>query len=194
VKFIRVTIIGGVIFLVPVTVLGLILSKAFDIMSLIAAPMAAWIPINRIGGVAIANLVAISGIIAVCFLAGLVARSGFVARYINSLESRFLYSLPGYSFVKSLTSSVAGAADGHSLVPVIAHFDDASQIAFKVESLPDGRVIVYIPGAPDPWAGSVMVMSAERIEPFQASLADAVKIIRKLGSGASHVLTEGNAQ
>ncbi|MEJ2603490.1 MAG: DUF502 domain-containing protein [Gammaproteobacteria bacterium] len=187
-QFIRVTVIGGVIFLVPVTVLIMILGKTVDIMGRLAKPLTAWVPLDRIGGVAVANLIAIVGIIVLCFIAGLIARSGVVTRYINSLESRFLYSIPGYSFVKSLTSSMAGVDDDKSLTPVLAKFDDASQIAFKVESLPDGRVIVYIPGAPDPWSGSVFVMSADRIELLDLSLMDAVKNIRTLGSGSSDFL------
>jgi uncharacterized membrane protein len=187
-QFIRVTIIGGVIFLVPVTVLIVILGKTVDIMGRLARPLTAWVPMDRIGGVAVANLIAIAGIIVLCFIAGLVARSGVVTRYINSLESRFLYSIPGYSFVKSLTSSMARVDDDKSLTPVLAKFDDASQIAFKVESLPDGRAIVYVPGAPDPWSGSVFVMSADRIELLDLSLMDAVKTIRALGSGSSDFL------
>jgi len=187
-QFIRVTVIGGVIFLVPVTVLIMILGKTVDIMGRLARPLTAWVPLDRIGGVAVANLIAIAGIIVLCFIAGLVARSGVVTRYINSLESRFLYSIPGYSFVKSLTSSMAGVDDDKSLTPVLAKFDDASQIAFKVESLPDGRAIVYIPGAPDPWSGSVFVMSADRIELLDLPLMDAVKTIRALGSGSSDFL------
>jgi uncharacterized membrane protein len=187
-QFIRVTVIGGVIFLVPVTVLIVILGKTVDIMGRLARPLTAWVPLDRIGGVAVANLIAIAGIIVLCFIAGLVARSGVVTRYINSLESRFLYSIPGYSFVKSLTSSMAGVDDDKSFTPVLAKFDDASQIAFKVESLPDGRAIVYIPGAPDPWSGSVFVMSADRIELLDLSLMDAVKNIRALGSGSSDFL------
>lgn len=187
-NFIKVTMIGGVVFLVPIAVLVIILGKIVNVLARLATPLTAWFPMDRVIGFAIADLLAVAVIVVVCFMAGLVARSSVVVRYINSLESRFLYSIPGYTFIKSMTSSVAGVEDDKSLTPVLACFDDASQIAFKVESLPDGKVLVFIPGAPDPWAGSLYVMSADRIEPLDVSLKDAVKKIRALGSGSSDFL------
>jgi len=183
-QFIKVTVIGGVVFLVPITVLVMILGKTASFLSRLAAPLATWVPLDTVAGVALADLLAFIGIVILCFLAGLIARSGTVTRFIGSFESQFLYSIPGYSFVKSLTGSVAGTEDGNSLSPVLAKFDDATQIAFKVESLPDGQAVVYIPGAPDPWAGSLFVMSADRIEPLDRSLSETVKNIRALGAGS----------
>ena len=187
-QFIRVTVIGGIVFLVPLTILVIIFGKTANFLSKLAAPLAAWVPLDTVAGVALADLIAVVGIVVLCFLAGLVARSSVVARFVDSLESRFLYSIPGYSFIKSLTGSVAGIEDDKSLTPVLAKFDDASQVAFKVESLPDGQVVVYIPGAPDPWAGSLFVMAVERIEPLDRSLNEAVKNLRALGAGSTDFL------
>lgn len=187
-QFIKVTVIGGIVFLVPVTVLVMLLGKIVGVLSKLAAPLAAWVPLDRVGGVALADLIAVAGIIAMCFLAGLVARSRAIRRFIDSLESRFLHSIPGYGFIKSLTGSVAGIEDDKSMTPVLVNFDDASQVAFKVETLPDGRVVVYIPGAPDPWSGSLFVMEANRVEMLDRSLSQAVKNIRGLGAGSGELL------
>ncbi len=187
-QFIKVTVIGGIVFLVPLTVLAMILGKTVGFLSKLAAPFAAWVPLDTVAGVALADLIAIAAIVLLCFLAGLVARSGVVTRFVNSLESRFLFSIPGYSFVKSLTGSLAGVEDDTSMTPILAKFDDASQVAFKIESLPGGQVVVYVPGAPDPWAGSLFVMEAERVEPLDRSLNEAVKNLRALGAGSSDFL------
>jgi hypothetical protein len=72
VRFISTTVIGGVLFLVPVVFLGMILTKAAVFMMVIAKPMAAWIPVDSIGGIALANLIAVVAVILLCFLAGLV--------------------------------------------------------------------------------------------------------------------------
>ena len=74
-KFITTTVIGGLLFLVPVVFLVFILSKAFGFMKVVAEPMADFIPIDSVGGVALANLIAFLAVILVCFLAGLVARN-----------------------------------------------------------------------------------------------------------------------
>ena len=60
--------------------------------------------------------------------------------------------------------------------------------AFEVERDPDGRVVIYVPGAPDPFAGAVMLMSADRIERLDVKFAAALKNIRKLGRGTGELL------
>ena len=75
-NFLKTTLVGGLVFLVPIIVVVAILGKAFGLMAALAAPLATWIPIDSIGGVALANLLAVAAIVVLCFVAGLVARSG----------------------------------------------------------------------------------------------------------------------
>lgn len=186
-KFVKSTLIGGIFFLIPLTVLAMILGKIFTFFVKLTTPFKEWWPLDRVLGIVIADLTAIAIMILLCFLAGLFARGKTVAKFIAWLESRFLDNIPGYTFVKSMTGSVVGVEQETSLTPVLARFDDASQVAFKVESLPDGRVIVYIPGAPNPWSGSLFVMAGDRIEPIKCSLQQAVKNIQRLGTGSSEL-------
>ena len=55
VKVIFTTVIGGLLFLVPVVFLGIVLTKAAGFMMVIAQPLAAWVPVDSIGGVALAK-------------------------------------------------------------------------------------------------------------------------------------------
>ncbi len=84
-NFIKVTMIGGVVFLVPIAVLVIILGKIVNVLARLATPLTAWFPMDRVIGFAIADLLAVAVIVVVCFMAGLVARSSVVVRYINSL-------------------------------------------------------------------------------------------------------------
>ena len=44
--------------LVPVVVITMILSQALELMMKVAQPLAAWFPVDTIGGVALANILA----------------------------------------------------------------------------------------------------------------------------------------
>ena len=66
----------------------------------------------------------------------------------------------------------------------MVRFDDYVQMAFETERLPNGKVAVYLPGAPNPWSGSVVFVSNDRIKPLSISLADALRNIRTLGKGS----------
>jgi uncharacterized membrane protein len=194
VTFLKTTVVGGIMFLVPAIIAVMILGKAFGIMSRLAAPLANWIPIDTVGGIALANLLAVIAIVVVCFVAGLIARSSRVTRTVESLESKVLSSIPGYAFVKGLLEDLTGGGGEGSMIPVLARFDDARQVAFQVERIPGGEVVVYIPGAPDPWSGGLFVMEQERIEPLDLTMAAAVRNIRALGRGSSKVFCKNTVE
>jgi hypothetical protein len=42
-------------------------------------------------------------------------------------------------------------------------------------------VTVYLPGSPDPWMGSVVILPAERVEPVAVEFGDAVAVCEQLG-------------
>jgi len=98
-SFLKTTVVGGIVFLVPIIVAVIILGKAFGIMTKLAAPLGKWIQVDRFGGVALADLLAVVVIVGVCFVAGLIARNSRVTRAVESLESNALSSFPGGLFV-----------------------------------------------------------------------------------------------
>jgi uncharacterized membrane protein len=187
--FVKATVIGGLLFLVPVIVVGFVVGKALQWSMKLAQPMAGFLPIDSVVGIAFADVLGLVTIMAVCFVAGLVARNSLASNTVREAEARFLWKIPAYSFVKGLADSFGGEDGAATLRPVLARFDDAAQLAFEVERLRDGRVVIYVPGAPDPWSGAVLVMTEDRIEPLPVSMVAAVQNLRALGRGAGAVLS-----
>jgi hypothetical protein len=58
-KLIRTTIIGGIIFLVPIAIFVAVIGKGLEITGAIAKPIAHVLPVNMIGGFAVAQGLAI---------------------------------------------------------------------------------------------------------------------------------------
>jgi uncharacterized membrane protein len=184
-KFVKTTILGGVVFLVPVVILVAVLGKAYQIMMLFAAPMSDWIPLDAVGGIAVANIVALAAIVLSCFLVGLLARSEWAKGVYRALDSRML-SIPGYAFAKGMAEGIHRGADTvRSFTPVISRFDDSAQISFEIERTSDGQVVVYLPGAPNPWSGTVVLLDQSRVQKLDLSVPDAVRCIQSLGLGAA---------
>jgi uncharacterized membrane protein len=183
-KFIKTTIIGGLVFMVPVVIVVVIAGKALEIMMLVGKPLGNLIPIDSIGGVAVANVLALLGLALLCFVAGLIARSEMAKKVYRSLDSALL-AIPGYAFVRGFTDSMTkGQETAKSLIPVLVRFDDNEQIGFEVERLEQGNVVVYLPGAPDPWSGSVVYFSGDRVKRLDMTVAQAINNIRHLGRGS----------
>jgi uncharacterized membrane protein len=183
-NFIKTTIIGGLVFMVPIVIVVAIVGKAFRIMRTVAAPLKAYIPTGNIGGIAVANLLVMLAIVLVCFIAGLIAKSGVSKRMYRSLDATLL-AIPGYAFIKGFTDSMSSTEEAaESFLPVLVRFDDNAQIAFEVERTGD-NVVVYLPGAPNPWSGSVAYFNVERVKRLEMSVSQTVKSLQKIGRGSA---------
>jgi uncharacterized membrane protein len=96
-RFLQTTILGGVLFLMPIVVLGLILGKAFDIARRGLKPFVAMIPDRSAYGVPTEMVTVIVVIAILCFLAGLLARSTSAQAMIAQLENSVLSRCPSMS-------------------------------------------------------------------------------------------------
>jgi len=187
-QFIRTTVIGGIVFLIPFVVLVFVLGKAFQFVSHATGPLSKIVPLDSVADVAVADIIAAALILLLCFAAGLIARTAVADRLVRGLEGRVLARVPIYHFVKGMTTSVVEAEKGDAMRPVLARLDDYAQLAFEIERTAAGAVVVYLPGAPNPWSGSLCLMSAERVTPLDISMLAAVQNIKQLGKGSGALI------
>ena len=180
----KTTIIGGVIFLVPVVVLAILLTKAYQISMVVAAPIDRLIPVESIGGVALVNILAILLILVVCFASGLLAKTQFLASKINALDGLLIDMMPGYAVAKGVIGSVTDQDEISQLLkPVMVRFDDYSQIAFEIER-DETEAVIFLPGSPSTWSGSTVIVDIGRVRKIDAPTYKVVKIMRVLGRGS----------
>jgi len=182
VHFVKATLIGGLLFLVPVVLLAMILARAVEAMRAVAEPVARLLPVDSVLGVALADLVAVLVIVLVCFVAGLAAERALFRQAVQSLESTLLMKLPGYVLLKGMLSGLE-ADDTHRLYPVLVTFDDGARLGLEIERMQDGRVVVMTPTSPNPWSGEVHMMDADRIRRLDIPMRDYVENIRTFGRG-----------
>lgn len=189
IQFVLTTAIGGVVFLIPVVVLVVVIAKAIGFMMVVAKPMADWLPVDTIGGVALANVIAGVALVLVCFLAGLLARHALASAFVGQLESKVLVNVPGYLMVKSLVSGfdesrIAG------LKPVALQLGTAERVGYEIEKLPDGRSMVFIPSPPNPFSGITQVLPPEQVTYLDVSLKQIMEVTENFGHGVHEVLAK----
>jgi len=187
-NFLKTTIIGGGVFVIPFIIVVALLLKAMEIMTVIAAPLDSLIPVDKIGGIAIANLLALILVIIICFLAGLAAKSLYAKRIHESIDSKLRLFIPGYAFLKGMTGGLEEDGEDNHMIPVIAKLDDSAQIGFEVDRLESGLVVVYLPGAPNPWSGSVVLMTEDRIEKLNLKFIGVTKVMQRIGIGSAEAI------
>lgn len=187
-SFIKTTIVGGFIFLVPIIVLTIIFGKALGITRTIVRPLVTLIAVETVAGVGVVTLLAILVIVIFCFLTGLLARTKLAKKIIDWLESTLLSNIPGYTFMKSMGESFAGIDKDQGYETIVARIEDAWQIAFLIERIDGGHVAVFVPGAPSLWSGSVYFMTEDRIKPLDIPKKSVLKCIQRLGAGSNLLL------
>ncbi len=186
---IRTTIVGGLLFLIPFVVVVVIAGKALQIMRMVAKPIVESFGVDRVGMVVMIDAVAIALLLGLSYLAGRIAVSERGRRAYRALDERLLDIFPRYGFVKAIASGVAKERAQH-IRPVIVRFDDLEQFAFEVER-DASRAVVYLPGSPDPWSGSVALVDTDRVTTVAAEMPVVLKALRGAGRGALAVLAEG---
>ncbi len=179
----KTTILGGVLFIVPLAVVLILLEKLFHFSMIVARPLEKLLPFGHVGGIAAANLLAIFLIVLVCYLAGLFAKAAFIRHHVDRLDNILINLVPGYAATRGVIGGIA-EGDGDSLVrPVLVKFDDQDAIAFEVER-DDTRVSVFLPGSPSPWTGSTAIVGVDRVTPLNLQPHQAVALLRTMGRGS----------
>jgi uncharacterized membrane protein len=189
IRFIMTTIIGGLLFLVPVAFLAFILTKVFGFMIVIAEPMADWLPVETIGGIALANLIAVVAIILVCFLAGLVARNAMASGLVKTLESKVLMKIPGYTIIKGIKGGFDKGESNH-FKPVALKLGSAERIGFEIQKLADGRSMVFIPSVPNAFSGITQILPADQVTYLDVPVTQIMELAEKYGSGVDELLAQ----
>ena len=192
-RFVGMTILGGVLFLTPIVVLGIVLSKAYDFVRRGLQPLMALIPQKLASGPTMTAALTILLLGLMCFLAGLLAQTLLAQRIMSGLEATVLSKLPGYEYLKQAGTSVLGLGEMAEHPVVLAQFGDAWRIGVQTDFVGGGFVAVFVPNSPNPMSGSIFLVAADRVRPANVPLATAIASLRRCGIGSGALLDELSA-
>ena len=158
----------------------LLLAKAAIALLGLLAPVTSQIP----AGMEFRGAAAILLLVVVCFVVGLIVRTGPGLRAKNAFEQAVLEKLPGYSFIRGFAKRLTGHSEEQTLQPALVEIEDALVPALIVEALDDGSYTVLVPSAPTPMAGSVYILPRDRVHPVDIPFTQAIGVFSKWGTGA----------
>lgn len=187
-RFVRATIVGGLLFVVPLILMGLVLRRGLDLVAKVVRPLAAQFPDHRILGVGLTTILSAVVILVGSFVLGLAAQTAAGRRVRDWLEWTILGKMPGYAILKGVLKGSTGLEDEEDVRVVLARLEDAWQLAFLVETHADGQCAVFVPGAPSPTSGSVYFLPKDRVRATDIPMAKALLTIRHMGAGSEELL------
>jgi uncharacterized membrane protein len=192
-RFLKSTLLGGLVVLVPLVVLGALVVWVVQITLRVLAPVFEWLPDKSIGGVSLAVLAAIAGVVGICFLAGLVAETAIIRRLGDRAERVALF-VPGYALMKNVGANIVGVESRHPVRTVLVRFPGSWQLGFLMDTLADGRHVVFIPGVPRALVGTLHIVAPEQLEVLAMSVSSALDALGRLGVGLRDISLIAPAQ
>jgi uncharacterized membrane protein len=183
-EFVVDAFVGGLLVIGPIYIVVLLLLKAMQSAWVLVGPVAsllpAWFPAQHVLSLLL--------VLIVCFLVGVAVRSRAGRAIRLEMERAVFERIPGYRLVRSLTQQVAGENRETAWKPALVDFDEALVPAFIIEETADGRFTVFVPSIPTPLAGSVYILSRERVHPVDVPFTQAIRAISQWGSGSKDLV------
>ena len=178
------TIVGGLFVVVPVYLAVLLLLKGMKAVAGLVQPIARLLP----DWVRAELLLSLALVLGFCFIVGAAVRTRTGRAVRERMERAFFEKLPGYGLLRSLTRRLAGDSDEEAWKPVLAEIEDALVPAFIIEEHGDGRLTVFVPSVPTPFAGAVYVLPRERVHLVDVPFTVAIRTVSRWGSGSKDLV------
>jgi uncharacterized membrane protein len=189
--FVKATVVGGLLFLLPAALVVLILGHAMRLAMHVARPVSHFLGLDQqagFGGIGAATVLAILVLVIVSFAAGIVARTQIGRKFTRWVENSLLGGLPQYQMFKSMAEGFTRLDASNDVKPVLVNIEDGWQIGYQIEALDGGWVAVFLPQAPNPMSGNVMYLPRERVRLLAITMIQAMTLVRRIGIGSSDAL------
>jgi uncharacterized membrane protein len=189
--FLKTTIVGGVLFLLPLAIVLLLLGYALRLVTTVARPIAEQLHLQQwgeLGGVGIVTVLSVLLPVVVSFAAGLAARTYSGSRMTRWFERSAVGRLPHYQMVKSMAEGLALLENASDIKPALVSIEGGWQMGYLLEPLENDWLSVFLPQAPTPMSGNVMYFPADRVRPLDITMVEAMSIIKRIGVGSGDAL------
>lgn len=183
-EFLKTTALGGALVVLPAWLTVLLLLKALVQMQGIVQPVGAVLPEGVVHPRVMAGLV----MLALCFVVGALIRTAIGRQVGRTVERTVLERLPGYTTLRSVAEQLGEMEKARGFQPALVEIEEALAPAFIVEEHADGQCTVFLPSAPTPAAGTILIIAGARVHPVDVPITTAFKVVTKWGTGAGELL------
>ncbi len=188
--FLKTTALGGILFLLPLAVVTFLLGYVYSMVVVVYEPLKNHIPVSDTTGLIVLFLIAVAIVMLLCFAAGLMGRRAIGRKFAQTIEKQLVVVFPKYAIYKDLLAgNIGGMEHLPTLKPVCVHLNDSRRLALEADRLATGMVLVYLPGAPDTWNGTVALVEPERVEPLELTFGELLGICERLGRDSAQLLS-----
>jgi uncharacterized membrane protein len=157
-NLLKATIVGGLLFLLPLILVVLLLGHALKFAVKVAHPVSQAVGLDAALGPAGEDAFAALMLLTIAIAAGVVAGTTLGKTLLRWAENSFLGGLPQYRIMKTMAEGFAQIETADGATPALINVEDGWQLGYRLEQLPNGRVAVFIPQSPTPMSGNIMYL------------------------------------
>jgi len=192
--FMKTTVIGGIIVILPAIILILAFKWLFGFVAEAIRPLTnlvvGHVPLPESYDEPIATLIVLAVIVAACFLVGLFVRTRLGQMIYSSFEQSLLAKAPGYRMIKETVNQFLGKkASPFASVALVRIFENNTRVtAFITDKHDNGTVTVFVPTGPNPTSGFIYHLDQKYVHPIDVPVEDAMRSVISCGAGSEALL------
>ena len=177
-SFIRTSILGGVIVLLPISILFVVFRWMYGVIRGQIKPLTDLVTDRWNLQEFIAFIIVIGIILAICFVIGVFVRTT-IGRFLHEqVEQRLLRAFPGYSIVRETVLQFLGGKRPFSTVCLCRPFgNDCLMLGFVTDHHDNGWLSVFVPTGPNPTTGYIFHLRPELVQVVDHPVDDAMRSI-----------------
>jgi len=180
--------ITGFFIMLPVLIAYLMLGQLFDLLVVLTVPITDFLPGTLFTDEWDERVAAALLLIAIFVFVGLIAETGPARRIGRWFEGNVLGRFPPYSILKSLSQRMGGTDEGSLQPALLTVAPDTRMVVAIIEELPENQLTVFLPLAPTPGLGMLQIVSADKVERLESSMADVLGWVLNWGAGTEALL------
>ena len=191
-EYIKENIITGIVVIVPIAVIGIILTDVIKKLFAVTTPLSSKM---TFGGPLVVSIMAAIIMLAILgiffFISGLILKTYFGIRFKNWLEKSILEHIPFFNTISGVVHQLTGKKKSdYAVVEVDLYGNNNKLFGILTETLTDGRYVIFIPFAPVINIGQIHIVARENAKILDMSLKSAIDIISKIGFDADQIYKE----
>lgn len=189
-SFLKTSLIGGLVILLPVAILIVVFQWLFNVVIGLIQPLTnALMATSNLRGF-LANIIALLISLILCFLVGVIVKTG-LGRWLHTLvDTKLLSIAPGYNMIKETVVQLFGGKKAPlSRVALVDLFaNEVMTTGFITDENPDGTMTVYVPQSPSPLSGNIYHLKPRYVHPIDITVEEAMRTVISFGSGSSKLI------
>ena len=192
-KFLRTTLIGGVVALAPLTLIILLFRWMINVIGRILTPLVERIlqdpdpnPYFKLA----LYVLSFIAILLLFFIIGLMIRTR-LSRFLNKAEDRYFLKIPGYKLAKETVQQFFGKNRSFFKEVVLVDIFNTGALMTGFITDDQGDIIsVFVPTGPNPTSGNIYHLQKGQVTRTTASVDVGMKTIISCGAGSTEVFAK----